>query len=43
MLAEALATNDFDLQISDVASPKIAIRDETVRRYTKNQKGKNPK
>jgi hypothetical protein len=36
MLAEALTTNDFDLQISNVASPKIAIRDEAVRRYTKN-------
>ena len=39
MLAEALTTNDFDLKISDVASPKIAIRDDAVRRYTKNQKG----
>jgi len=38
MLAEALTTNDFDLKISDVASPKIAIRDDAVRRYTKNQK-----
>jgi len=34
LLFEALKTNEFDLKIEDVASPKIAIRQEVIRRHT---------
>ena len=32
LLAEALATNEFSLKISDVASPKIEVSDNVIRR-----------
>jgi hypothetical protein len=43
MLYEALKTNEFDLKIDQVTSPKIAIREEVMRRHTYQDKGKGGK